>query len=56
MGKTVKAKYSKGVIAPMEKIDVAEGREIMVTIMKVPLKTKEDAFERSAKIFIKIAF
>lgn len=48
MGKTVKAKFSKGVIEPTEKIDIAEGREVMITIMKVPVKTKEDAFERPA--------
>jgi len=48
MGKTIKARFSKGVIEPMEKIDIAEGKELTITIIEVPSKREEDAFERSA--------
>lgn len=48
MGKTIKAKFSKGVIEPMEKIDIAEGKELTITIIEIPSKREEDAFERSA--------
>lgn len=48
MGKTIRAKFSKGVIRPLEKVDIEEGREIAVTITEVPLKPKRDALERSA--------
>lgn len=48
MGITVKARYSKGVIEPLEKVDLEEGKEINVTINEVPSKTEEDAFMKSA--------
>jgi predicted DNA-binding antitoxin AbrB/MazE fold protein len=48
MGKTIRAKFSKGVIKPLEKVDIEEGKEITVTITEVPLKPQKDAFERSA--------
>jgi predicted DNA-binding antitoxin AbrB/MazE fold protein len=32
MTKTVKAKYSKGVIEPLEPLWIEEGRELVVTI------------------------
>ena len=48
MGKTIRARFTKGVIEPLEKVDVAEGKEISVTIIDVPAYPKEDAFERSA--------
>ena len=48
MGKTIRARFSKGVIEPLEKVDMAEGKEITVTIMNFPLKPKEDGFEKAA--------
>ena len=48
MVKTVRAKFSKGVIKPLEKVDIEEGKEITITIMQVPSKRKQDSFERSA--------
>lgn len=48
MVKTIKARFSKGLIEPLEKVDIEEGKEITVTIRKVPLKKREDVFERSA--------
>ena len=46
--KTIRARFSKGKIEPLEKVDIAEGREISVTIMEVPLTTNGNAFGRSA--------
>jgi len=48
VGKTIKAKFSKGVIKPFEKIDLAEGKEIIVTIIDIPCRSKEGAFKRAA--------
>lgn len=48
MGKTIKAKFSKGVIEPMEDVDIAEGKEIIVTIIDIPFRAKEGAFKRAA--------
>src|SRR4030042_1136523 len=48
MGKTVRARYSKGVIKPLEKVDIEEGKEITITIMEVFSKHKLDAFKKSA--------
>jgi predicted DNA-binding antitoxin AbrB/MazE fold protein len=48
MGKTVRARYSKGVIKPLEKVDIEEGKEITITIMEVSSKHKLDAFKKSA--------
>ena len=47
MGKTLRARFSKGVIKPLEEVDVADGKEVFVTIVEVPTSSKEDAFERS---------
>jgi predicted DNA-binding antitoxin AbrB/MazE fold protein len=48
MGKTIKAKFSKGVIKPLEKLEISEGKEVTVTIIDFPLKSKKDGFERAA--------
>jgi predicted DNA-binding antitoxin AbrB/MazE fold protein len=41
MRKTIRAKFSKGVIKPLEKLDLEEGEEITVTIMKIPKYPEE---------------
>jgi predicted DNA-binding antitoxin AbrB/MazE fold protein len=48
MAKTIRARFSRGLIEPLEKIDLEEGKEITVTIVEASLGEKEDAFERSA--------
>lgn len=48
IGKTFRAKFSKGVIKPLQKVEIEEGKEITVTITEVPLKPNKDAFEKSA--------
>ena len=48
MGKTIRAKFSRGIIKPLEKVEIEEGKEITVTITEVPLRHKSDAFRKSA--------
>jgi predicted DNA-binding antitoxin AbrB/MazE fold protein len=46
MAKTIKARYSKGVIEPLEKLEIEEGKELTVTISEVPKKVEgEDALD-----------
>jgi predicted DNA-binding antitoxin AbrB/MazE fold protein len=49
MGKTIRARFSKGVIEPLEEVELTEGREITVTILDLPTPPgKVDALEASA--------
>ena len=49
MSKTIRARFSKGIIEPLEKVDIDEGKEITVTIIEIPAASKkEDALEASA--------
>jgi len=48
MRKTIRARFSRGIIEPLEKVDIDEGKEIIVTIMEFPSDIKVNAFERSA--------
>ena len=36
MERKIKAKFSNGVIRPLEKLDIKEGREITITIKEPP--------------------
>jgi len=45
MQKTIKARFRKGMIEPLEKLELDEGTEILVTVKEFP---KEDRFERAA--------
>lgn len=45
MEKIIKAKFKKGVLEPLEKLNIEEGREISITIMDLPVK---DSFEKAA--------
>ena len=48
MNKTIKARYRRGVIEPLEKLDIEEGKELLVTLVEVPpaSRTKEDEEDR----------
>ena len=49
MGKTIRARYSKGLIEPLEAVDVPDGMEISVTILDLPaLPEGVDALEATA--------
>jgi predicted DNA-binding antitoxin AbrB/MazE fold protein len=40
MAKTIKARYRRGVIEPLEKLDIEEGKELIVTISDSPFEEK----------------
>jgi predicted DNA-binding antitoxin AbrB/MazE fold protein len=47
--KTIRARFSRGKIEPLEKIDLEEGKEITVTIINVPgAPIKKDILEATA--------
>ena len=49
VGKTIRARFSKGVIRPLEKINVAEGKEIMITILGLPTASNQkDGLDESS--------
>lgn len=49
MGKTIRARFSKGLIEPLEEVDTPEGKEISVTILDLPaLPEGVDALEATA--------
>ena len=48
MAKTVRARFSKGVIQPLEKVDLEEGKEITITIVEFSSRPKLEAFRKSA--------
>jgi len=48
MGKTIRAKFSNGIIEPLEKLELTEGEEITVTIEHSNLIELEDTFKASA--------
>ncbi|MDP2937448.1 MAG: antitoxin family protein [Dehalococcoidia bacterium] len=45
---TIRARYSKGVIEPLEEIDIAEGKEVTITIVEAPPEYEGNDFEKSA--------
>jgi len=48
-GKTILAKFSKGVIRPLEQLDVAEGKVITITILDLPVSfDKKDGLDASS--------
>jgi len=38
MGKTIRARVFRGMIEPLEKVDIREGEEIVIRISKAPSK------------------
>jgi len=46
--RTVRARFSKGVIEPLEKVNLEEGKEITITIVEFPSRPKLEAFGKSA--------
>lgn len=47
MEKTIKARFLEGIFKPLEKVELEEGKEVLVTIREIPKETK-DAFEKAA--------
>ena len=45
--KTIRAKFSQGVIKPLEKLDIQDGTEISVTIVKTTDLSEEERLKRA---------
>jgi predicted DNA-binding antitoxin AbrB/MazE fold protein len=48
MDTTIKARFSGGVLEPLEKLELSEGQEVTVTILSWPLKRDADWLTRTA--------
>ncbi len=48
MGTTIKARFSAGVLKPLEKLELGEGEEVTVTIVTLPPSTPADWLKRTA--------
>ena len=47
MGETIRARVKGGVLEPLERMDLPEGEEVLVTIIGVPAQGNRDAFRRA---------
>jgi predicted DNA-binding antitoxin AbrB/MazE fold protein len=48
MSRTIRARVNRGILEPLEAINVPDGTEVTVTILDVPSVEDFDAFRRSA--------
>lgn len=48
MAGTIRARVRRGMLEPLEKTDLPEGKEVSVTILETPVARNLDAFSRSA--------
>ena len=48
MIRKIRARFSNGVIKPLEKIDVMEGKELEVVIEEKPTKAEDESFLKAA--------
>ena len=48
MGTTIKARFTGGVLEPLEKVELREGQEVTVTIITLPLKSAADWLTHTA--------
>ena len=44
----IRARVTHGVLEPLERIDLPEGKEVLVTITAAPSRTDVEAFRRAA--------
>jgi predicted DNA-binding antitoxin AbrB/MazE fold protein len=49
MGKIIRARFSEGVIKPLEKIDIREGEEIAISILEAPKMSGKKSFLEALK-------
>ena len=47
--KTIRARFSKGKIEPLEKVEIKEGEEITVRILAAPSRAKKKSFLEAIK-------
>ena len=49
MGKTIKARFSKGMIEPLEKVEIREGEVITISILEATSKIEKRNFSEALK-------
>ena len=49
MGRTIRVRFSHGVIKPLEKVEFSEGEEFTVIIQEAPKKPKRKSFRDALK-------
>jgi predicted DNA-binding antitoxin AbrB/MazE fold protein len=47
MGATVRARVKGGILEPLEKLDLPEGIEVLVTVIEVPARHSGEGLRRS---------
>jgi len=45
MARSIKARFSKGIIEPLEKLEFEEGKEMIITISEIPCSKAEKILE-----------
>jgi predicted DNA-binding antitoxin AbrB/MazE fold protein len=48
MGGTIRARVKGGVLEPLERTDLPEGKEVLITVVSVAEDSDDEAFLRSA--------
>ncbi len=48
MGSTIRVRIRNGVLEPLEKVELPEGKEVTVTILDVPSAEDDEAFRKAA--------
>src|SRR2546427_4968474 len=48
MGGTIRARVRRGLLEPLEKIDLPEGKEVTIAVLESPTELNVDAFRRAA--------
>jgi len=49
MGKTIRARFFKGMIEPLEKVDIGEGELITISIVETRRKPVKESFSEALK-------
>jgi len=47
MGETIRARVRGGALEPLEKVDLPEGKEVLIAIIGVPAQGNRHAFRRA---------
>ena len=47
MGETIRARVKGGVLEPLEKLDLPEGKEVLVTVIAIPTRRSGEGLRRS---------
>ena len=48
MGGTIRARVNHGLLEPLEKIDLPEGKEVTIAVLEPPAALNVEAFRRTA--------